>query len=72
MLHEQRTGLRWKPVTRGQDGAQGLREYYAKEDKSHEAADGASSSIAGLLEVAESDFATGLSEMIAQEDVAAA
>jgi len=49
-----------------------LREYYAKEDKSHEAAEGAGSSIIGLLEVAESDFTTGLSEMIAQEEAAAA
>lgn len=48
-----------------------LREYYAKDDKSHEAAEGAGSSIIGLLEVAESDFTTGLSEMIAQEDAAA-
>jgi chromosome segregation ATPase len=49
-----------------------LREYYAKEDKAHEAAEGAGSSIIGLLEVAESDFTTGLSEMIAQEEAAAA
>merc|ERR1719453_2583749 len=49
-----------------------LREYYAKEDKAHAAAEGAGSSIIGLLEVAESDFTTGLSEMIAQEEAAAA
>merc|ERR1740138_1783371 len=49
-----------------------LREYYAKEDKAHEAAEGAGSSIIGLLEVAESDFTTGLSEMIATEEAAAA
>jgi len=49
-----------------------LREYYSMEDKSHEAAEGAGSSIIGLLEVAESDFTTGLSEMIAQEEAAQA
>merc|ERR1719329_865983 len=49
-----------------------LRDYYAKEDKAHDAAEGAGSSIIGLLEVAESDFTTGLSEMIAQEEAAAA
>merc|ERR1719272_1580701 len=49
-----------------------LREYYAEDDKAHEAAEGAGSSIIGLLEVAESDFTTGLSEMIAQEEAAAA
>ena len=52
-----------------------LREYYTKEDISHEAADRpecAGSSIVGLLEVAESEFTSGLSEIFAQEDVAAA
>merc|ERR1719375_2087990 len=49
-----------------------LREYYAKDDKNHEAAEGAASGIIGLLEVAEADFSKGLSEMIAEEDSAAA
>merc|ERR1719240_343273 len=49
-----------------------LRDYYAKEDKAHDAAEGAGSSIIGLLEVAESDFTTGLSEMIAQEEASQA
>merc|ERR1719440_1721141 len=49
-----------------------LREYYAKEDKSHEAAEGAASGIIGLLEVAESDFSTGLATMIAEEEADAA
>merc|ERR1719252_142573 len=49
-----------------------LRDYYASEDKAHEAAEGAGSTIIGLLEVAESDFTTGLSEMIATEEAAAA
>merc|ERR1719281_2062690 len=49
-----------------------LREYYASEDKAHAAAEGAGATIIGLLEVAESDFTTGLSEMIATEETAAA
>jgi len=49
-----------------------LKEYYAKGDKSHEAAEGAGSGIIGLLEVCESDFTKGLTEMTAQEETAAA
>merc|ERR1719158_1346696 len=49
-----------------------LREYYATEDKAHEAAEGAGSSIVGLLEVVESDFSKGLAEMITTEETAAA
>jgi len=49
-----------------------LKDYYAKEDKSHEAAEGAASGIIGLLEVCESDFTKGLTEMTAQEEMAAA
>merc|ERR1719326_1105094 len=48
-----------------------LKEYYAKEDKSHGSADGAGSGIIGLLEVAESDFTKGLTEMTAAEESAA-
>merc|ERR1719446_25146 len=48
-----------------------LKEYYAKED-SHGAAEGAGSGIIGLLEVAESDFTKGLTEMTAAEQSAAA
>merc|ERR1719183_2586925 len=44
-----------------------LREYYAKEDKAHDSADGAATTIVGLLEVVESDFSKGLAEMIATE-----
>merc|ERR1719253_1827054 len=47
-----------------------LREYYAKDDKAHSSADGASSGIIGLLEVCESDFSKGLAEMIANEESA--
>merc|ERR1719194_227386 len=48
-----------------------LKEYYAKADKSHESADGAASGIISLLEVCESDFTKGLTEMTAQEETAA-
>jgi septal ring factor EnvC (AmiA/AmiB activator) len=49
-----------------------LKEYYAKGDKSHEASGGAGSGIIGLLEVCESDFTKGLTEMTAEEETAAA
>merc|ERR550532_2645704 len=42
-----------------------LREYYAA-DKAHSAAEGAGSSVIGLLEVVESDFSKGLAEDSAQ------
>merc|ERR1719440_2377440 len=44
----------------------------AKEDKSHDANEGAASGIIGLLEVCESDFSKGLAEMTAAEEQAAA
>jgi hypothetical protein len=49
-----------------------LREYYAKDDKAHDAADGAADGIVGLLEVIESDFSKGLAEMVATEEGAKA
>merc|ERR1719473_455389 len=48
-----------------------LREYYAKDDKAHEAAEGAGATIIGLLEVVESDFTKLLAEIIATEETAA-
>merc|ERR1719238_386499 len=49
-----------------------LKDYYAKADKSHGAAQGAGEGIIGLLEVCESDFTKGLTEMTAEEETAAA
>merc|ERR1740117_852527 len=43
-----------------------LRDYYAK-DAAHASADGAGSGIVGMLEVVESDFTKGLSEMTVAE-----
>jgi len=48
-----------------------LNEYYAKDDKAHASADGAGSSIIGLLEVCESDFSKNLAEIISTEESAA-
>merc|ERR1719487_1824873 len=49
-----------------------LCDYYASEDKGHQAAEGAGSGIIGMLEVIESDFSKGLAEMISTEDTAQA
>merc|ERR1712194_280937 len=40
-----------------------LNEYYAKEDKSHDAADGAGSGVISLLEVCEADFSKNLAQV---------
>merc|ERR1719291_659741 len=48
-----------------------LKEYYAQGDKAHDAAEGSASGIIGLLEVCESDFTKGLTEMTATEESAA-
>merc|ERR1711933_617271 len=45
-----------------------LNEYYAKEDKAHDAADGASSGIVSLLEVCEADFTKNLAQITSDEE----
>merc|ERR1712187_909149 len=49
-----------------------LRDYYAKDDKAHAAAEGAGHGIIGLLEVIESDFSQALAEFISVEETSAA
>jgi len=49
-----------------------LNEYYAKDDKSHDSADGAASGIISLLEVCESDFSKSSAGITADEEAAAA
>jgi len=49
-----------------------LNDYYAKADKAHSSSEGAGSGIIGMLEVIESDFTKGLTEMVAAEQTAAA
>merc|ERR1712217_883355 len=48
-----------------------LRDYYAKDDKAHSAAEGAGHGIIGLLEVIVSDFSQALAEFISVEETAA-
>jgi len=49
-----------------------LSDYYAKVDKAHGSSDAAGGGIIGMLEVIESDFTKGISEMVASEQTAAA
>merc|ERR1719413_318772 len=49
-----------------------LNEYYAKDDKAHDAADGAGSGIISMLEVCEADFSKNLAEVTSDEDAAVA
>merc|ERR1719282_1019056 len=48
-----------------------LNEYYAKEGKAHEAAEGAASGIIGLLEVCEADFSKNLAQITSDEELPA-
>jgi len=45
-----------------------LKDYYAKEDKAHDANEGAAGGIIGMLEVCLSDFTKGLAEITSAED----
>merc|ERR1719215_672480 len=49
-----------------------LNEYYAKEGKDHESADGAASGIISLLEVCEADFSKNLAQITSDEDTSVA
>jgi len=49
-----------------------LNDYYAKADKAHSSSGGAGGGIIGMLEVIESDFTQGITEMVAAEQTAAA
>merc|ERR1712085_238795 len=49
-----------------------LRDYYSSAGKAHAASEGAGGSIIGLLEVCESDFTKGLSEIDTSEENAKA
>jgi len=48
-----------------------LNDYYAKAGKSHGSSDGAGGGIVGMLEVIESDFTKTITEMVADEQMAA-
>merc|ERR1719163_1644558 len=48
-----------------------LNDYYAKAGKAHGSSDGAGSGIIGMLEVIESDFTKGITQMVAAEEMAA-
>jgi len=48
-----------------------LNDYYAKAGKAHGSSDGAGGGIIGMLEVIESDFTKGITEMVAAEQMAA-
>merc|ERR1719220_1916565 len=49
-----------------------LTEYYAKDDKAHEAAEGAGGGIISLLEVVEADFSKNLAQITSDEETAIA
>lgn len=69
LFEQQQAGMQ-KGIKGVQMALKVLREYYAKEDKGHGDSSGAGGSIIGLLEVVESDFSKGLSELVASEEAA--
>merc|ERR1712187_551413 len=61
-----------KGITGVQAALKVLKDYYASEGKSHNAADGSASGIIGLLEVVEADFSKNLAQITADEEAAVA
>merc|ERR1719150_1058597 len=61
-----------KGLAGGKAALKVLTEYYAKDDKAHDAADGAGGGIISLLEVVEADFSKNLAQITSDEEAAVA